>query len=252
MASFVPSERTSGRIIKGRPLKRVIHTSTLLACRLSISTMSLACAGPLSMLTRTNTPTPRSTARRFFTTAGSLAPTYTFLQGHAAFCITCPRRQFHSLTPPMLTTNYPGQIRFRITPSSDPRSFADGKDLQLPTGLPWHTYVQRRLSASRNCLWELLVRDGHITESVASIKRSKSGSIVTRFGQPFLYDFAHHFMLWNIMSESQGGERFEVRFTNPLWSGPVVYTGTHSQSFANVLLAHCLATIYLVGTLLTV
>lgn len=54
------------------------------------------------------------------------------------------------------------------------------------------------------------------------------------------------------MSESQGGERFEVRFTSPLWSGPVVYTGTHSQSFANVLLAHCLATIYLVGTLLTV
>lgn len=135
-------------------------------------------------------------------------------------------------------TKHVGQVRFRITSSSDPTTFANGKDLQLPTGLPWLTYIQghRRRSASQGCLWELLVRDGHIFDTDASNyrdrKRSRRGTTFHRFGQPFLYNFSHHMVGWTVASESQGGKRVRVHARNPLRpcridGSPVVYTGTH-------------------------
>jgi hypothetical protein len=51
---------------------------------------------------------------------------------------TCGFLYYHS--PPDLPPSA-GQLRFRLTPNNQPSSFANGSDLMLSNGLPWHIPV---------------------------------------------------------------------------------------------------------------
>lgn len=118
---------------------------------------------------------------------------------------------------PDAVTNPPGQIRFRITPSSDPATFAAGRDLQLPTGLAWHTYPR----GLATCLRMLLVQDKYISleadEDYRIRRRTRYGAAnLTHFGQPFLLDFSRWTMEGTIVSKIQRGKAITLRLGNPM------------------------------------
>lgn len=95
---------------------------------------------------------------------------------------------------------YSGQLRFRLTPSSDPRSWVVGSDFLKPNGLPWNNSLlaistqHPKLTAIRN----LLLADGLITpelvercQQVFAWRRSlgRPNLLLTGLGQPFLAKF---------------------------------------------------------------
>lgn len=60
-----------------------------------------------------------------------------------------------------------GEIRFRITPSSSPKSFDEGADLLLPRGSPWCIPFLILVTAKKyQKLREVLLRDGLITNDL--------------------------------------------------------------------------------------
>ncbi|KAJ3534054.1 hypothetical protein NM688_g7193 [Phlebia brevispora] len=91
-----------------------------------------------------------------------------------------------------------GQIRFRITPSSDPATFASGYDLKDPlTTLPL-SWPLRRLMRSKflRPLANLLLYDALITSELVlsesshtSLPRVWNIATLYAFGQPFYVDF---------------------------------------------------------------
>lgn len=143
-----------------------------------------------------------------------------------------------------------GQIRFRVMPPSDATAFEDGEDLQLPTGMPWQTYVNQRRQATsrpRVCLRELMVRDGYISETESGkyrqSRRGSSGPAIARFGQPFYFNFSVQKIWWTIVSQSQGGKTLRAQTMNPLRSQGInttdmVYTGKNGRSSAHDPLSH--------------
>lgn len=141
-----------------------------------------------------------------------------------------------------------GQLRFRITDSSDPASFTTGRDLMLPTGLPWLICPHPRpAGAPRSCIWELLLRDGFVSapnEISRTCRRRRTGSTITTFGEPFVYDFSRPFIWANIVSEIQGGKEYLIRFRNPVRpivgdrNGAIVYKGSYDLFSALTLCTH--------------
>jgi hypothetical protein len=63
-----------------------------------------------------------------------------------------------------LTSLIRDQIRFRITSSRDPASFAAGRDLLLPSGMPWKLNVPSLFREGGNPLQGVLVNDGLVTQ----------------------------------------------------------------------------------------
>ena len=99
-----------------------------------------------------------------------------------------------------------GEVRFRITPSSDPDSFATGSDLLMENGVPWRIpllYVAGR--DAFNDLHALLLQDGLVTpqvlDSVMSVEaimkkgedHIKGGSSVTAIISSFKRGFSLRF-----------------------------------------------------------
>ena len=80
-----------------------------------------------------------------------------------------------SYTPPLA-----GEVRFRITPSSDPSSFAMGSDLLMRHGIPWR--IPLLYVAGRDIfkdLHALLIRDGFITPQILDAATSAEMTLTT-------------------------------------------------------------------------
>lgn len=85
-----------------------------------------------------------------------------------------------------------GQVRFRVTPSTDPSSYNQGTDLLDEHGFIWNMPIS--YDPEHNALREQLLRDGLVSQSlltwckeVAFDRRYKR--ILHFLEQPFLYDF---------------------------------------------------------------
>ncbi|KZT30086.1 hypothetical protein NEOLEDRAFT_1174423 [Neolentinus lepideus HHB14362 ss-1] len=92
-----------------------------------------------------------------------------------------------------------GQVRFRITVSSDPETFSAGKDLRLPDGDVWAlTVFDIARYKSHSLFQDALLSDGLVTEDILDMATGiQSGPVGTsrtvwRFGQTFLVRFEHH------------------------------------------------------------
>lgn len=136
-----------------------------------------------------------------------------------------------------------GQLRFRITDSDDPASFAKGKDLTLPDGLPWYTYPRNRRHANPpSVIWNLLVQDGFIPEISGAYGREVKrgiGPSVSHFGELFVMDFSRSRMVWKIVSETKGRKEFYKLYPlnplrphldkgKPIMEVPMMYEGIFS------------------------
>jgi hypothetical protein len=124
-----------------------------------------------------------------------------------------------------------GEVRFRITSSSDPGSFADGRDLLMPDmPEPWTIPLLNVLATEKyQHLREVLIsRDGSASAELLACAQQHKGTLVTQksrvihsLGQPFIQDlsasatsvrFASGHRIYDIMtlhlpSDSRGGRR---------------------------------------------
>lgn len=83
-----------------------------------------------------------------------------------------------------------GEIRLRITDDRDPASFSSGRDLLLPSGIPWHIMSQLYGGST---LRRLLVQDGFISDdhdTANTHHRRCCTYIMTRLEEPFPMDMA--------------------------------------------------------------
>ncbi|KZT28306.1 hypothetical protein NEOLEDRAFT_1129692 [Neolentinus lepideus HHB14362 ss-1] len=141
------------------------------------------------------------------------------------------------------------QLRFRITDSSDPATFPDGRDLHLPNGRVWNmnifeiarnttrSGIRMHLLAEKLVTTELL--DVALAVSVRHAKRivhpSAESVFIWKFGQTFQVDLgARAIFLW-VLGRS-GGKRlfiFLYGYSTDLVEGPgpVQYTGNALVQF---------------------
>ncbi|KAI0064105.1 hypothetical protein BV25DRAFT_1914754 [Artomyces pyxidatus] len=123
---------------------------------------------------------------------------------------------YHAPEPPEVL----GELRFRVTPSSDPDSFLAGYDLKTPHGNPWCILPGVLARTGLHPFGDLLLREQLVTRSQldtwvkfrALTYYKRRPSFITHFGQPFLFDFSRpRCNLW--MAKSQGVKH--LRFLNP-------------------------------------
>ncbi|TFK52878.1 hypothetical protein OE88DRAFT_1792132 [Heliocybe sulcata] len=78
-----------------------------------------------------------------------------------------------------------GQVRFRITTSSDPATFTEGRDLQLPDGRPWNISLFQVARRSIYAAYRAqLLSDKLVTEELLVAALSVSASSGTRTVHP--------------------------------------------------------------------
>ncbi|TFY59037.1 hypothetical protein EVG20_g7936 [Dentipellis fragilis] len=81
--------------------------------------------------------------------------------------------------------SYPGELRFRLTQTNDPASFAEGQDLRHADGLPWSIQFERIAVSGE--LRAMLLRDNLVSKEL--FERGSSGyssrRVVSGLGQPF-------------------------------------------------------------------
>jgi hypothetical protein len=88
------------------------------------------------------------------------------------------------------------QIRFRITSSRDPAFFAAGRDLLLPSGMPWKQNIPALFRDERSPLQEVLVSDGLVSQQDIDLWRTQyrpafsAHSDVVSLRDPFLIDLS--------------------------------------------------------------
>ncbi|KAG5717515.1 hypothetical protein E4T56_gene6572 [Termitomyces sp. T112] len=86
-----------------------------------------------------------------------------------------------------------GQIRFRITPSSDPAQFENGTDLLSLSGEPWNIYAGQITHSA--ALKELLQCDGYAeyVQALSGLRlpKQKLRRVLYYLEQPFVMDMAH-------------------------------------------------------------
>ncbi|KAH0585792.1 hypothetical protein H2248_007084 [Termitomyces sp. 'cryptogamus'] len=97
-----------------------------------------------------------------------------------------------------------GQIRFRITPSSDPAQFENGTDLLLRCE-PWNIHALR--IARNDLLKEQLHHDGYVeyVQALSNLPTSKMRTVKSLYylEQPFVMDLSHRYhTLQVILSDS--------------------------------------------------
>jgi hypothetical protein len=85
-------------------------------------------------------------------------------------------------------------IRFRCTPSNDPATFNQGKDLLTHLDLPWEYSMPSILCARSTCIQDYLVHAGLVTEDqITHLKHIANGrrlkGVLWRFDLPFLINF---------------------------------------------------------------
>lgn len=86
------------------------------------------------------------------------------------------------------------EVRFRITPSNDPATFPQGKDLLLPEGLPWKLHIGHLMRPDKSALRNLLLTDGFLSDSALKVwstifPRGIRKTVVGPVDEEFLFDF---------------------------------------------------------------
>ena len=137
-------------------------------------------------------------------------------------------------TPPKAPP-FAGEIRFRC--SSDPDSFHDGKDLlsleQTPWSIPLYDLVNR---TSYTVLRNQLIHDGLISPQMLEKwakenlphgpERSRAGSVLYYFHQPFFHRFDKHFLSFYAVTGKKIGFCHTSTFTKMFKHGrPVLPYG---------------------------
>ncbi|RDB30810.1 hypothetical protein Hypma_005772 [Hypsizygus marmoreus] len=96
-----------------------------------------------------------------------------------------------------------GELRFRITPSSDPGTFYHGNDLLRANGTPWSIrLLPIAVQHLHSGLRRLLLKDKLVTETILRVCQTLAKDhveklrtqlpVIYSFGQPFLIDFSKH------------------------------------------------------------
>lgn len=127
-------------------------------------------------------------------------------------------RGFLYYSPPL------NQIRFRITGSSDPKSFQEGKDLSLPDGSPWYTVPRPPGGQStdyrqQNTLSDVLQYMGLLPvdrdSAILQVKQRAAFPPLTRFGEPFKINLGA--LAFYLTSRNLGSRtNHRTRHENPL------------------------------------
>lgn len=106
-----------------------------------------------------------------------------------------------------------GQVRFRITKSADPASFASGQDLHDPEiKLPFHWPLGTIVANSgQQFLTSILLRDGLVTEEdlkqaekLLSGKRNRYHRVVYAYQQPFYVNFGAKRLKFHVVGNLNG------------------------------------------------
>jgi hypothetical protein len=98
---------------------------------------------------------------------------------------------YHS---PVGFSHMASSIRFRCTPSNDPATFNQGKDLLTRLGLPWEYSMPSILCARSTCIQDYLVHAGLVTEDqITHLKHILNGRHMTRIFWRFDLPFSIHF-----------------------------------------------------------
>jgi hypothetical protein len=73
-------------------------------------------------------------------------------------------------------------VRFRCTPSQDPTTFSEGKDLIHPSGLPWQHSLQHIATMQDSYFRDQLLRTGMVTsDQVTRIRRIFERNVLSSF-----------------------------------------------------------------------
>ncbi|TFY59035.1 hypothetical protein EVG20_g7939 [Dentipellis fragilis] len=120
-----------------------------------------------------------------------------------------------------------GEVRFRLTRTSDPSCFAEGQDLRHADGLPWSVPFERIATHPGACdLRTILLRDGlvseeqlehereHVRRSGVSSRRVVSRRVMSGLGQPFSANLSRK--NWSIVVDSVAGPAGPERKWVPL------------------------------------
>ncbi|KZP22827.1 hypothetical protein FIBSPDRAFT_930975 [Athelia psychrophila] len=90
-------------------------------------------------------------------------------------CIPFPENSsgFLYLSSPADVPQSAWQIRFRVTDSNSLQSFKSGADLLRPDQKPWHILARSLGSKDHAALWELLLQDGLVDDTLLHLRPSK-------------------------------------------------------------------------------
>ena len=137
-----------------------------------------------------------------------------------------------------------GELRLRVTSSSDPASFESGSDLLQPDGQPWSRQLYS-LSKYYLPMYERLREDGFIPDDLHSAlatlpsKRYKicRSKVLYTLNDPFIVDFSCSGIFLTLITE-QGVDSliipkiFSVRHEN---RDPRPYTGAYTSHHLSIL-----------------
>ncbi|TFK52135.1 hypothetical protein OE88DRAFT_1657199 [Heliocybe sulcata] len=151
------------------------------------------------------------------------------------------------------------QVRFRVTNSSDPATFSDGQDLQLPDCRPWNISVFDIASNSRysglraHVLSEELVTRNILdislsisTRAGARVLRPRAKSLlIWKFGQSFLVDFRSSGVCAWVIGSSRG-EVFQLQRLFSVWASESGITGIVKRVLHTPFTGALLQLVYLV------
>jgi hypothetical protein len=103
-------------------------------------------------------------------------------------------RGFFYYYSPVGFSHIASSIRFRCTPSNDPATFNQGKDLLTPLGLPWEYSMPSILCAPSAYIQDYLVHAGLVTEDqITHLKHILNGRHMSRIFWRFDLPFSIHF-----------------------------------------------------------
>ncbi len=131
-----------------------------------------------------------------------------------------------------------GQLRFRITPSSDPATFSSGRDLTW-RGLPWHKSLFSMSASQSKMLPQMLIRDGLVTEHLITTCKNRSlknsTSIIYALHQPFCLhlNYVQNLYIINTSSGKETVDHVRVTFPTDANSGRL-FRGLHGSYYCNL------------------
>jgi hypothetical protein len=145
---------------------------------------------------------------------------------------------------PNVDLPFTGAIRFRIA-SVNPATFAKGRDLLRPDGVPWEVSLPM-ISKTRPVLKQLLLRDGLVTESqlekcvaLAPSRQCRPQTLLHSFDQPFSvkFDAAHYVQaVCGDQKYSVDIRVFHEQRASPVYVYP--YSGQFPESFRIAMSSH--------------
>ncbi|KAI0056456.1 hypothetical protein BV25DRAFT_1920998 [Artomyces pyxidatus] len=144
---------------------------------------------------------------------------------------------FFYYNPPTPPDTVLGEVRFRVTTSNDPASFASGSDLKLPDGQPWNvppSFITPRFQLGE-ALMQLLLAEKLVNQTQLDIwdrLPRQNSPFLTQLEQPFPVDFSSH--AWTCWLVSEHGV-MKWKVYNKTFTRPTAEVGPHTNFEPTVL-----------------